>query len=75
VSPKADLLTVRTGTGELELYDLAGLRKQCTYDFGSRVAFNAFSGDGKRLLVLTSDQTVYTINPAAKDNAAALASK
>jgi hypothetical protein len=70
VSAGADLLTLRTESGELELYDLANLQKRNTYDFNSQVAFNGFSGDGKRLLVLTTDQVVYVLDPAAKDTSA-----
>ncbi len=64
ISAKANLLTVRTERGELELYDLTSLQKRATYDFNSRVAFNGFSADGSRLLVLTSDQVVYTLDPS-----------
>ncbi len=46
VSATADLMTVKTESGELELYDLATMQKRNTYDFKSRVAFNGFSGDG-----------------------------
>ncbi|MGC2109024.1 MAG: M48 family metalloprotease [Candidatus Korobacteraceae bacterium] len=75
VSTKGDLLTVRTEEGALELYDLATGQKRATYEFNSRVAFNGFSADGKRLLVLTSDQVVYLLDPAAKDNTNAVATK
>ncbi len=75
VSAKADLLTVRTESGELELYDLSNLQKRATYDFGTRVAFNGFSDDGKRLLVLTADQVVYWLDPAAKEGNSAIATK
>jgi len=64
ISAKADLLAVQTERGELELYDLANFQKRATYDFNSRVAFNGFSADGTRLLVLTSDQVVYTLDPS-----------
>lgn len=64
ISATADLMTVKTEGGELELYDLASVQKRDTYDFKSPVAFNGFSGDGKRLLVLTADQVVYTLDPA-----------
>lgn len=69
IAAKADLATVRTERGELELYDLATMQKRTTYDFSSRVAFNGFSEDGKRLLVLTADQVVYVLDPSAADGA------
>ncbi|MGO9306339.1 MAG: hypothetical protein ACLP3R_21995, partial [Candidatus Korobacteraceae bacterium] len=75
ISAKGDLLTVRTERGELELYDLANVQKRATYDFSSRVAFNGFSADGKRLLVLTSDQVVYTLEATAKIATNAVATK
>ncbi len=70
VSASADLVTVHTENGELELYDLSQVTKRATYDFQSRVAFNGFSADGTRLLVLTSDQTVFILDTAAKPNSA-----
>ncbi len=73
VSPQSDLLTVRTEQGELELYDLSNVQKRATYDFKSRVAFNGFSGDGKRLLALTADQVVYVLDTSAKVNHAVAA--
>ncbi len=75
VSAKANLLTVRTQHGELELYDLTTMQKRATYDFNSRVAFNGFSADGKRLVVLTSDQVVYQLDPAASGTTSAVAVK
>ena len=75
VSANADLLTVHTESGELELYDLTNVQKRNTYDFNSHVVFDAFSGDGKRLLVLTTEQVVYVIDPAAKDSSSAVAAK
>ncbi len=41
----------------------------------SRVAVNGFSTDGERLLVLTSDQVVYLLDPAAKQTSSDVASK
>jgi hypothetical protein len=75
VSAEAGLMTVKTESGKLELYDLANVQKRNNYDFNSRVAFNGFSGDGKRLLVLTSDQVVYVFDPSASDLPNAVAAK
>ena len=58
VSTSADLLTVKAEAGQLELYSLSDLQRRNTYEFPSRIAFNGFSRDGKRLLVLTADQVV-----------------
>ena len=62
VSSEADLMTVHTERNHLELYDLATLQPRAVYDFTMPVVFNGFSGDGKRMLVLTSDQVVYTFD-------------
>jgi len=75
ISATADLLTVRSEKGELQLYDLTNLQKRATYDFNSGVAFNGFSADGKRLLVFTSEQVVYTLDATAKDGSNAVAVK
>jgi len=74
VSSKTGRLAIFTERGQLELYDLETMRKQTSYDFGRRIAFGDFSADGKRLLVLTSDQVVYVLDPAAKE-AKAVAAK
>ena len=75
VSSSSDLVTVRTERGELELYDLTSVKKRTTYDFDSLVAFNRFSADGKRLVVLTSDQVVYVLDPVAKEPSNKVAAK
>ena len=66
VSAQEDLVSVRTEHGHLELYDLSNMQKRSGYDFGAGVSFDGFSGDGKRLLVLTSDQVVYVLDTSAK---------
>jgi WD40 repeat protein len=75
VSSMSDLLTVRTERGELELYDLSNVQKRTSYDFDSPVACDGFSEDGKRLVVLTSDQVIYVLDPAAKRAGNDVASK
>jgi hypothetical protein len=66
-------MSVRTERGALAVYELATLELRATYDFNSRVAFSAFGADGKRLLVLTSDQTVYLFDLTKKADAAVAA--
>lgn len=75
VSASADLMTVKTESGKLELYDLENVKLRSTFDFGTRVACNGFSADGSRLVVLTADQVVYTINPAAAAQAGDVAAR
>jgi len=65
ISRAANLLTARTQTGELTLYDLQMLQPRAVHNFDSRVACSAFSADGKRLLVLSANQTIYLLDTAA----------
>ena len=67
VSPGSDLMTVQTEPGELQLYDLRDVQQRRAYEFNSRVACDDFSGDGKRLLVLTADQVVYVLDATANN--------
>jgi hypothetical protein len=75
VCSRTDLLSVRTEGEALELYDLSNVQKRASYDFNSGVAFNGFSDDGKRMVVLTLDQVVYVLDPAAKASTDAIAAK
>jgi hypothetical protein len=36
------------------------MKKKQVYTFDNRVAYVEFSGDSKRLIVITADQTFYT---------------
>ena len=65
ISRAANLLSARTQTGELTLYDLQTLQPRAVHNFDSRVACSAFSADGKRLLVLSSNQIIYVLDTAA----------
>jgi hypothetical protein len=64
----ANLISVRgENQNELAIYDLNTREKLDEFTFASNVHFDQFSKDGKRLLVLTEDQTAYfldTPNPA-----------
>jgi hypothetical protein len=62
ISLPSQLMTVLTERRALELYELPSLKRRCVYEFNSPVSLSEFSEDGKRLLVLTSDQTVYTLD-------------
>ena len=61
-STASNLLCVESKEGVLELYDLTSFAKRQHYTFGSRVSLVRFSADGKRLLVLTANQTVYLLD-------------
>lgn len=64
-SPTGNLLCVENKQGLLEIYDLASFTKRQHYTFGSRVSLVSFSQDGKRLFVLTANQTVYLLDVAS----------
>jgi hypothetical protein len=61
----ANLITVRSGSGnDLAVYDLTSQQKLDEFSFASDVDFDHFSEDGKRLFVLTTDQTGYLLEVA-----------
>lgn len=47
---------------KLALYDLSKLERQAQYVFDSPVIADEFSGDGKRILVVSADQNVYLLD-------------
>ena len=62
VAKASGLMCVRSNPDQLALYDIASMELVHEYSFPSPIAFKAFSQDGKRLLVLTADQTAYQID-------------
>jgi WD40 repeat protein len=62
VAKASGLMCVRSGPDQLALYDLASMELRREYSFSSPVAFKEFSQDGKRLLVLTADQSAYQLD-------------
>jgi WD40 repeat protein len=66
ISKAAGLLSVETERGQLTLFDLSTGERRDRYDFSSPVSLAHFGDDGKRLLVLTADQTVYLLDLSAK---------
>lgn len=63
-SPDGNLLAVNGEPGEVKLYALGGTESR-DYSFPDPVSFKQFSGDGKRLLVLTATQNVYILDVKA----------
>jgi WD40 repeat protein len=59
-------LTIATATGELDLYDLASSQIKRKYNFPTSVMYERFSPDGRRLFVLTRDQTAYLLDVTAE---------
>ena len=65
VSSVSNLLGVENGEGLLNLYELTSFSERNRFTFPTRVSFVRFSEDGKRLFVLTADQTVYLLSLAS----------
>ena len=65
LSTGGNLLCVESKDGLLELYDLTSFEKRQQYSFEGRLSLVRFSPDGKRLLVLTANQTVYLLDVSA----------
>jgi WD40 repeat protein len=55
-------LAVTTAAGDVDVYRLPGNESLHSYKFSAPVAFKRFSPDGKRLFVLTRDQTAYILD-------------
>jgi WD40 repeat protein len=66
ISKAAGLVSVETERGQLTLFDLSTGERRDRFDFSAPVSLAHFSDDGKRLLVLTADQTVYVLDLTAK---------
>jgi WD40 repeat protein len=62
ISRNGDRLCLSNGRGHLVVYDLHSLKQVSDFSFTSRISANLFSDDGKRLLVLTNDQTSYILD-------------
>lgn len=73
LSENGERLCLANGRGRLILYDLRTLKENGDLSFANSVSAYAFSEDGKRLLVLTDDQTAFVLDTAAASTAAASA--
>lgn len=60
----AGLLAVAQEGGHLVLYDLNTGQQRDVFDFPSMVVYSRFSADGRRMLVLTQDQSIYVLDLA-----------
>lgn len=65
VSDELSLMCVENERGKIAVYDLSTMEKRDELIFSHPVSMLRFSGDGKRLLVLTSNQTVYVMDAAS----------
>jgi hypothetical protein len=66
VSSTTALLAIDSEAARVKLYDLATSQVLHEYEFPEPVAMKQLSADGKRMLVLTVDQTVYILDVATK---------
>ena len=64
ISAEASLLSFAGDAAHFEIVDLKTPSQKRGYAFPSRVAYSHFSADGKRILVMTEDQTVYVLDVA-----------
>jgi hypothetical protein len=62
VARATGLLSVENERGQLTIYDLKTMSKRDTYNFNSPVSLARFSADGRRLFVLTANQTAYVLD-------------
>jgi len=67
VSSAASAFAVSAGESEVNVYGLADSQLRHTYKFPVSIAYKKFSPDGKRLFVLTRDQTGYVLDLNATD--------
>jgi hypothetical protein len=63
-SSVAGLFAVQTSTEELQVYALPGGEKRALLRFPSPTSFMRFSGDARRLFVLTQDQSYFVFDAA-----------
>ncbi|HEU5402142.1 MAG TPA: M48 family metallopeptidase [Terriglobales bacterium] len=62
LDPTGRLLITQAEPGRLVAYSLPELKKIQTYTFSARVAYTGFTSDSKQLMVITADQTIWSIN-------------
>jgi len=62
ISRNGNRLCLSNGRGHLVIYDLHTLKQTSDFYFASRISANLFSEDGKRLFVLTNDQTAFILD-------------
>ena len=62
VAKTTGLLAVENEPGKVVVYDLATVAKLDEFVFSSPVSLARFSADGKRLFILTANQTIYFLD-------------
>ena len=74
VAKSTGLLAIENEPGKIVVYDLATVMKLDKFVFTSPVSLARFSDDGKRLFVLTANQTIYFLDLSGLRQRAAPAS-
>jgi WD40 repeat protein len=69
ISQNGERLCLANGRGHLAVYDLHSLKQTSELSFANRISSQLFSGDGKKLFVLTNDQTAFILDATAVDAA------
>jgi WD40 repeat protein len=62
VAKASGLLGVENERGQLAVYDLSTMQRRDQFTFSSPISLAQFSPDGKRLFVLTANQTTYLLD-------------
>jgi WD40 repeat protein len=62
VSPNGKLLCVTNESGKLDLYTVADMQRIEQFVFTGSVTLVEFNEDGKKLIVLTSNQTAHVFD-------------
>jgi hypothetical protein len=62
ISPNGKLLCVTNESGKLDIYTLADMQRVEQFVFTGSVTLVEFNEDGKKLIVLTSNQTAHVFD-------------
>jgi WD40 repeat protein len=65
LSKASNLLCVENENGQVTIYDVMTMEKRDQFIFSSPMSLASFSQDGKKLFVLTADQTAYVLDLSA----------
>jgi WD40 repeat protein len=75
ISSTGGVYAVSVGDGEVNLYGVADSQLRESFRFPVSIAYKKFSADGKRLFVLTRDQTAYVLDISSASKQSSLAVK
>lgn len=72
ISHDGERMLVENGSGKADVYDLSSLNALAHFEFPFAVVRAEFSPDASRMVVLTSDQTIYRLTMNAQEKSAAV---